>query len=41
MYYKDMAICLPDNLCEKIKNPVQYAKRKARYYKPNKKQKKE
>jgi len=41
MYYKDMTICLPDNLCEKIKNPVQYAKRKARYYKPNKKQKKE
>jgi hypothetical protein len=29
MYYKDMRICLPDNLCGRIKNPVQYSKRKA------------
>lgn len=28
MYYKDFGICKPDNLCNKIKNPVQYAKRK-------------
>ena len=28
-YYQDMRICHPDNLCHKIKNPVQYAKRKA------------
>ncbi len=41
MYYKDMGLCFPDNLCEKIKNPIQYAKRKAKYYKPDKKQKKE
>ena len=33
IYYKDMGICFPDNLCEKIKNPVNYAKRKARYKK--------
>jgi hypothetical protein len=25
MYYKDMGICKPDRLCEKIKNPVNYA----------------
>lgn len=25
MYYKDMGICKPDKLCEKIKNPVNYA----------------
>tara|TARA_Y100000034_G_scaffold26979_2_gene32118 strand:- start:862 stop:2310 length:1449 start_codon:yes stop_codon:yes gene_type:complete len=25
MYYKDLGICLPDNLCAKIKNPVNYA----------------
>lgn len=28
-YYKDMGICKPDGVCAKIKNPVQYAKRKA------------
>lgn len=27
--YKEIGICHPDNLCSKIKNPVQYAKRKA------------
>ena len=31
MYYKDMHICFPDNLCERIKNPVNYAKRKTYY----------
>lgn len=31
MYYKDMQLCLPDSLCEKIKNPVNYAKRKVYY----------
>ena len=31
MYYKDLGICKPDNLCQKIKNPVNYSKRKARY----------
>lgn len=30
-YYLDMGVCLPDNLCQKIKNPVNYAIRKARY----------
>ncbi len=24
-YYKDMQICMPDNFCRKIKNPVNYA----------------
>src|SRR3989338_721828 len=28
-YYKDMLICQPDGLCGRIKNPVQYAKRRA------------
>jgi hypothetical protein len=27
-YYKDMQICSPDNLCQKIKNPVNYSRRK-------------
>lgn len=31
MYYKDMGICKPDNLCERIKNPVNYSKRKTYY----------
>jgi len=30
MYYKDIGICHPDNLCSKIKNPVNYAVRKGR-----------
>jgi hypothetical protein len=28
MYYKDFGICKPDNLCSKIKNPVNYSRRK-------------
>ncbi len=28
MYYKDMHICKPDNLCQRTKNPVNYARRK-------------
>lgn len=31
MYYKDFQVCNPDNLCSKIKNPVNYTRRKARY----------
>lgn len=31
MYYKDMRVCTPDNLCSKIKNPVNYSRRKAYY----------
>ncbi len=27
-FYKDIKVCTPDNLCRKIKNPVQYTKRK-------------
>jgi hypothetical protein len=27
-YYKTCGVCTPDNLCSKIKNPAQYAKRK-------------
>jgi len=30
-YYKDFQVCNPDNLCERIKNPVQYTKRKSGY----------
>lgn len=37
MYYKDMGLCFPDNLCGNVKNPVNYARRKARYVKPVKK----
>jgi DNA primase large subunit len=28
-YYKDMGVCMPDGLCTRIKNPVQYAKKRA------------
>jgi len=28
MYYKDFGVCKPDNLCSKIKNPVNYCRRK-------------
>ncbi|MCP3682968.1 MAG: hypothetical protein GY861_09780 [bacterium] len=28
-YYPDLRVCEPDNLCGKIKNPVNYARRKA------------
>lgn len=31
MYYVDMRICTPDNLCKKIKNPVNYSVVKAKY----------
>lgn len=31
MYYKDFGACKPDKLCEKIKNPVNYSKRKTFY----------
>ncbi|MBU0616051.1 MAG: hypothetical protein KJ601_08240 [Nanoarchaeota archaeon] len=30
-YYKDLLVCIPDNLCKNIKNPVNYAIKKARY----------
>ncbi|MCK5282758.1 MAG: hypothetical protein KAK00_05090 [Nanoarchaeota archaeon] len=30
MYYKDMQICMPDNFCKKIKNPVNYSILKSR-----------
>jgi len=33
MYYKDLQICLQEALCPRIKNPVQYSKRKVRYRK--------
>ncbi len=29
IHYKDIGVCQPDNLCMRIKNPVQYAKKKA------------
>lgn len=31
MYYVDFRVCTPDNLCSKIKNPVNYSVRKTRY----------
>lgn len=37
MYYVDMRICKPDNLCRMIKNPVSYTRRKTRYLEKNKK----
>jgi len=30
MYYLDLAICKPDALCKSIKNPVSYARVKAK-----------
>ncbi len=32
-YYKDIGVCEPDPLCEKIKNPVNYTVRKSRFKK--------
>jgi len=37
MYYKDFRVCAPDNLCRKIKNPVNYAIIKTKYLKKGKK----
>ena len=39
MYYVDIGVCRPDNLCAKIKNPVSYSQRKAMFM--NKPQEKE
>ena len=38
-YYKGMAVCEKDNLCLKIKNPVNYSRRKVFFNKNNKKTK--
>lgn len=40
-YYKDFGVCKPDNLCSKIKNPVSYSIRKARFLSTGKKPKKD
>ena len=32
-YYLDIGICKPDNLCNKIKNPISYAIRKSKHLK--------
>ncbi|MBU1198433.1 MAG: hypothetical protein KKF46_02110 [Nanoarchaeota archaeon] len=44
-YYKGLTVCKPEDLCNQIKNPLQYAKRKDKAYqrkpKPVKKTKKE
>ena len=37
MYYKDFRVCVPDNLCQKIKNPVNYSRIKIRYLEKEKK----
>lgn len=41
-YYKDLRVCVPDNLCSRIKNPVSYARRRsfAQVNQDNKKKKK-
>ncbi len=39
-YYKDLGLCSPDGLCARIKNPVQYAKLKAKMNKKPKRGKK-
>lgn len=36
LYYTDLRVCNPDNLCQRIKNPVNYAVRKARALQNNK-----
>jgi DNA-directed RNA polymerase subunit RPC12/RpoP len=30
-FYKELGICFPDNLCDKIKNPASYARRKTKF----------
>ncbi len=40
MYYKDLGICNPDNLCNKIKNPINYSMRKTNSTNKRKKSKK-
>ncbi len=40
MYYKDLGICNPDNLCNKIKNPINYSMRKTNSGPKRKKSKK-
>ena len=37
MYYKGIGVCKPDGLCTKIKNPIQYVKRKEFLQQLNKK----
>lgn len=37
MYYQDIGICTPDNLCSKIKNPVNYSRRRVFYLNKSKK----
>ncbi|HLD04561.1 MAG TPA: hypothetical protein VJG90_02470 [Candidatus Nanoarchaeia archaeon] len=39
-YYVEIGVCKPDNLCAKIKNPAQYAKRKYLIQKSNQPKKK-
>ena len=41
MYYKDFRVCVPDNLCQKIKNPVNYSRIKTRYLDKGEKEGKE
>ncbi len=40
MYYQDFHVCRPDGLCEKIKNPVNYSRRKTFYLNKEKGKKK-
>jgi DNA primase large subunit len=38
-HYKGIGVCLPDNFCGKIKNPVNYTVRKSRFRKKTKRKK--
>ena len=40
-YYKDIGICEPDNLCNRIKNPVNYSRIKIKSVKKKSKRKKD
>ncbi len=35
-FYQELGVCFPDDMCNVIKNPVQYAKRKASFIAPKK-----
>ncbi|MBD3249494.1 hypothetical protein GF336_05595 [Candidatus Woesearchaeota archaeon] len=41
MYYKEFGVCKPDNLCSKIKNPINYSKIKTRFLNKKKGKKKD
>ena len=32
-FYKDLGVCIPDNTCKMVKNPINYSRKKTRYKK--------